>query len=335
MENNPPTSDEIHEYDTEKLIEYLQTVKKLKLNEKHFEIIRKVEIAGENFLKITEKKLYDFGFSFGPVERIVNFAKECSERKRQKYSSIRSLRDVLKDYGVDSDDISRIPSFEPQTHEIQDNDEYFQNCINNILIRIKIYGTLSPNSNEKIRREFVSTILHTALRIAEASTDNIFNMAVEYEVNGKKYYGPTDYAIIESKSGNLICITEDKIDKSMQEGFAQNIRQLESSHDVNKKKRKRDENEDFDYLYGIFTSAREWYFLLHNPGEISLSNVTPFVIEYCKEAWNKESNEYGLLCKKNTKKVLSIIVGLLVDKAVDIEPEAKRIKVNRFRSNDN
>ncbi|CAG8818951.1 43750_t:CDS:2 [Gigaspora margarita] len=238
MEINHPTSDEIHEYDTEKLIEYLQTVKKLNLNEKHFEIIRKVEITGENFLKITEKKLCDFGFSFGLAERIVSFAKECSEQKRQKYSSIKSLRDVLKDYGVDSNNISRIPSFEPQTHKIQDNDD----------------------------------------------TDNIFEMAVEYEVNGKKYYGSTDYAIIESKSGNLICITEDKIDKSMQEGFAQNIRQLESSHDVNKKKRKRDSNEDFDYLYGIITSAREWYFLLHNPEEISLSNVTPFVIEYCKEA---------------------------------------------------
>ncbi|CAG8581581.1 8120_t:CDS:1, partial [Racocetra fulgida] len=126
------------------------TVKKLELNEKHFEIIRKVEINSENFLEITEKKLYDLGFSFGPAEQIVRFAKECSEQKRQKYSSIRSLRDVLKDYGVDSDNISRIPSFEPQTYEIQDNDEYFQNCINNILIRIKSYETLSPNSNEKI-----------------------------------------------------------------------------------------------------------------------------------------------------------------------------------------
>ncbi|KAF0485251.1 hypothetical protein F8M41_022840 [Gigaspora margarita] len=92
IEINPLTSDEIHEYGTKKLIKYLQTVKKLELNEKHFEIIRKVEINSENFLKITEKKLCDFGFSFGPAERIVSFAKECSEWKRQKYSSIRSLR---------------------------------------------------------------------------------------------------------------------------------------------------------------------------------------------------------------------------------------------------
>ncbi|KAF0485250.1 hypothetical protein F8M41_022839 [Gigaspora margarita] len=107
-------------------------------------------------------------------------------------------------------------------------------------------------------------------------------MAVEYEVNGKKYYGLTDYAIIESKSGNLICITEDKIDKSMQKGFAQNIRQLKSTHDINKKS----ENGMEMRILIIFT--------------VSLLPV------------------------------LSIIVGLLVDKAVDIEPEAKRVKVNQF-----
>ncbi|CAG8618313.1 10370_t:CDS:2 [Dentiscutata erythropus] len=325
-----PIFDEIREYDTKELIEYLQT-EELMLNEKHFEIIRKAEITGEDFLIITEEELRNVGFSVGPAERLADFAKECIVRKRQKFSSIKSLRDVLIDYDIDSDKISKIPSFKPQTHEIQDNDEYFQDCINNILIRIKNYGTLCPFANEKIRREYVSTILHTALRIAEANTNSTFKMAVEFEVDGKRYYGPTDYAIIGSKSENLICITEDKIDKSFQEGFAQNIRQLESSHDVNKKKRKRnDENEDFDYLYGIVTS--EWYFLLHNPGQISLSNLTPFIIEYPQKAWNKESNEYGILCK-NVKKVLSIIVGLLVDKVTDTEPEAKRMRVEQFRSN--
>ncbi|CAG8552382.1 16702_t:CDS:2, partial [Racocetra fulgida] len=233
-----PTIDEIQEYGTEQLIEYLQTVKNLQFNEKHFEIIRKEEFTGETFLTITEEELRGIGLKFGSAKRLVNFAKTCSERKRQKYSSIKSLKDVLKDYNIDSDDISKIPLFEPQTHEIQDADEYFQN----------------------------------SLRIAEASSNNIFKMAVEYEVS-------------------------DKIDKSMQEGFAQNIRQLEISHDVNKKKRKRDENEDFDYLYGIVTS----------------------------EAWNKESGEYGNLCN-NTKKVLSIIVGLLVDKVADTKPESKRIR---------
>ncbi|KAF0391238.1 hypothetical protein F8M41_010768 [Gigaspora margarita] len=326
--------DEIREYDTEQLVVYLQSVKTLKLDEDDLSILRKEKYTGVNFLKITEEKLRGNGLRDGPAERLADFAKEYCERKRHKYSSIKSLKDVLKDYSIDSDNISKIPLFEPQIHDIEDNDKYFQNCISNILIRIKSYGSLATNSNKKMRREYVSTILHAALRIAEVGSDSIFRMDVEYEVNGKKYYGATDYAIMESKSGNLICITEDKMDRSIQEGIAQNIRQLESSHDVNKKKRKRGENEDFDYLYGIVTSAREWYFLLHDPGKISISNATPFIIQYHEKAWDKESDEYKNLCK-NTKKVLSIIAGLLLDKVDDIEPEAKRTKVERFRSNGN
>ncbi|CAG8843601.1 15416_t:CDS:2, partial [Gigaspora margarita] len=302
--------DEIREYDTEQLVVYLQSVKTLKLDEDDLSILRKEKYTGVNFLKITEEKLRGNGLRDGPAERLADFAKEYCERKRQEYLSIKSLKDVLKDYSIDSDNVSKIPLFEPQIHDIEDNDNY---------------GSLATNSNEKMRREYVSTILHAALRIAEVGSDSIFRMDVEYEVNGKKYYGATDYAIMESKSGNLICITEDKMDRSIQEGIAQNIRQLESSHDVNKKKRKRGENEDFDYLYGIVTSAREWYFLLHDPGKISISNATPFIIQYHEKAWDKESDEYKNLCKY-TKKVLSIIAGLLLDKVDDIEPEAKRTK---------
>ncbi|CAG8624390.1 12332_t:CDS:2 [Dentiscutata erythropus] len=327
--------DEIKEYDTEQLVAYLQSVKTLKLDEGHLSILSQEQYTGEDFLKITREELHDVGFRRGPSRRLAEFAETCSEKQeRQEYSSIRSLKDVLKDYNIDSDNISKIPRFEPQIHDFRDDYEYFQNCISNILIRIKSYGELCVNSNEKMRREYVSTILHTALRIAEAGSDKKFKMDVEYEVNGKKYYGSTDYAIMESKSENLICITEDKIDRSIQESIAQNIRQLESSHDVNKKKRKRGENGEFDYLYGIITSARDWYFLLHNPGEISLSKTAPFTIEYREQTCDKESDEYKNLYK-NTKKVLSIIAGLLLDKIADSESETKRRKVNQFRSNGN
>ncbi|CAG8565057.1 25875_t:CDS:1, partial [Gigaspora rosea] len=248
-------TDEIKEYDTEQLVAYLKSVKTLKLDEDDLSILRNEEYTGGNFLKITREELRVAGMRLGPSTLLAEFAKTCSEKpERQNYSSIRSLKDVLKDYNIYSDDISEISRFEPQIHDFRDDNEYFQNCISNILIRIKSYGYLYVNSNEKIQREYVSTILHAALRIAEAGSDKKFKMDVEYEVNGKKYYGLTDYAITESKFGNLICtcITEDsKIDRSIQEGIAQNIRQLESSHDVNKKKRKRGEDGEFDYLYGI------------------------------------------------------------------------------------
>ena len=69
-------------------------------------------------------------------------------------------------------------------------------------------------------------------------------------------------AILYSSSSqdieNLICITEDKLQQNVIKGFAQNIKQLESSYETNKRKRKQNDNgDDYDYLYGIVTTARD------------------------------------------------------------------------------
>ena len=118
----------------------------------------------------------------------------------------------------------------------------------------------------------------------------------------------------------------------MLEGFAQNIKQLESSYETNKRKRKRDED-DFDYLYGIVTSARDWHFLLYSPGEISQASELPFTIEFSKKALDKESEEYQTL-RKGVKKVLEAIVGLLKDRASaeDESPSKKKARVEGYRS---
>src|SRR5277367_4856792 len=96
---------------------------------------------------------------------------------------------------------------------------------------------------------------------------------------------------------NLICVTEDKVQRSVLEGFAQNIKQLESSYETNKRKRKRDGDDDFDYLYGIVTSARDWHFLLYTPGKISQGNKLPLSIEFTDDALKEDSEEYHTLCK--------------------------------------
>lgn len=78
-----------------------------------------------------------------------------------------------------------------------------------------------------------------------------FSMRPECEIIGNENSGRVDYAIRDTD--NLICITEDKIEGKIIEGFAQNIVQLESSYETNRKKRKRDD-EYFDYLYGIVST---------------------------------------------------------------------------------
>ncbi|RIA84996.1 hypothetical protein C1645_831458 [Glomus cerebriforme] len=83
-----------------------------------------------------------------------------------------------------------------------------------------------------------------------------------------------DYAIKESDE--LICITEDKVQQKLTEGFAQNIKQLESSFQTNKRKRKR---------------------------EILQASKAPFSIEFVEEALVENSEEYKTL-RKGVKKVL-------------------------------
>jgi hypothetical protein len=56
---------------------------------------------------------------------------------------------------------------------------------------------------------------------------------------------------------------------------------LESSYETNKRKR---DDDDFDYLYGIMTSARDLHFLLYSPGEISQASELPVTIEFNKKA---------------------------------------------------
>ncbi len=50
-------------------------------------------------------------------------------------------------------------------------------------------------SLKSIRNEYVSTILHTTLRIAEDITKKKFSMRPEYKIIGDESCGQVDYAI--------------------------------------------------------------------------------------------------------------------------------------------
>ena len=69
-------SDVVKDFNTEELIDYLGR-KDLKLKESHFKILRKEEITGRSFLKLTEEKLMQDGMKRGPATVLADFAKEC------------------------------------------------------------------------------------------------------------------------------------------------------------------------------------------------------------------------------------------------------------------
>jgi hypothetical protein len=142
------------------------------------------------------------------------------------------------------------------------------------------------------------------------------------------FRGYTNAIDLFQEAENLICVTEDKV-QVYSKGYAQNIKQLDGSYETNRRGKRKREDDDFDYLYGIVTTARDWHFL---PSEISQASELPLAIEFNKKALVKESEEYQTLCN-GVKKVLEMVVGMIIDRAcAEEEPDRKRARIEGHRS---
>jgi hypothetical protein len=71
-------SDVVKDFNTEKLIEYLK--KNLKLEESHFKILRKEEIAGSDFLNTTKEEFQSYGMKAGPAKRLAEFIESLGQK---------------------------------------------------------------------------------------------------------------------------------------------------------------------------------------------------------------------------------------------------------------
>jgi hypothetical protein len=102
--------------------------------------------------------------------------------------------------------------------------------------------------------------------------------------------------------------------------------QCESAYRTNKRKRKADDA-FYDYIFGIVTTATEWYFLLYTPDGISCTSKNPLSIHFV-ESTLKEGSEEEKELYKSVKRVMEVIVGLLKDR-VDVEkmPVVKKQRV--------
>ena len=85
-------------------------------------------------------------------------------------------------------------------------------------------GTLLADSNEAMRCEYISAILHASLYIVKRITNKEPNkeltLAPQLEVVGEESTGRVDYTIKALEE--LICITEGKLHQVVM-GFAQNL----------------------------------------------------------------------------------------------------------------
>ena len=92
--------------------------------------------------------------------------------------------------------------------------------------------------------------------------------------------------------------------------------------DMTRRKRKADEafDLDYEYVYGIASTGTDWYFTLHSTKGIYSTSRT---ISLTEDALKNDTE-----LRKNVKRVLEVIVGLLKDRAVGSEePATKKRRV--------
>src|SRR4051794_20754847 len=113
-------------------------------------------------------------------------------------------------------------------HHIDEEEPAFKFCIEDIIRRIKNMGPV-VDSNEAMRCEYISTILHTAVSILGGLV-----ILPQMNVSGEESSGRVDYAIkkiLDDLLEEIICITEGKQNQPGK-GVAQNLMQCRSSCEV-------------------------------------------------------------------------------------------------------
>ena len=98
--------------------------------------------------------------------------------------------------------------------------------------------------------------------------------------------------------------------------------------DMLKKKRKADEafEVDYEYVYGIVSTATDWYFILHSTEAIYCTSRTEYRISLTEDVLKDPTD-----LRKNVKRILEVIVGLLKDRvSVSDEPASKKRRVGEI-----
>ncbi|GBC21314.2 hypothetical protein GLOIN_2v1678071 [Rhizophagus irregularis DAOM 181602=DAOM 197198] len=316
---------EIRKYSAEELIPFLKEQSKVILDKNDLDILYKEKITGRSLLKMSKDDFLSIGLAFGPARDLAEFAKDCREKKLKSFSTYRTkkdLKEIFEKYNIEDGRITDILQFVPKSQFIGDDNEDLLHCLKDIRLRLRNMGTV-VESNEAIRCEYISAILHACINIVRKHTGKEISLNPQLEVVGEENTGRVDFAIRALEE--LICITEGK-QHQITIGFAQNVLQCESAFQTNKRKRKADVafDEDYDYLFGIVTTATEWHFLLYTPEGIRCTSRNPLNIRFVETALIEDSEDEKELCK-NVKRVMEVIVGLLMERVtVEKEPAKKK-----------
>ncbi|PKB95480.1 hypothetical protein RhiirA5_507286 [Rhizophagus irregularis] len=297
MSSSSTIAERLEEYETERLINFLQEDSELsyiELGDGFFMRLERKNITGHLFLKLTRQEFREFEMGCRPALELEDYIKNLCDTPytlASIFTTVAGNETVLLADEIKKYDTAKLIEFlKGQGLNLVKND--FNIIENKRVDQEKVgrgageYGIVSENithipqfislvdSNKAMQCKYISTILHMAVSI-------FGDLVITPQANiiGEENTGYVDYAIIKIISEMLeeiICITESKQNQATME------------------KGKVDEtfDPDYDYVYGIVST------------EDALKDDT----ELCK----------------SVKRVLEVIVGLLKDRAVGIEEPATK-----------
>ncbi|PKB96590.1 hypothetical protein RhiirA5_434576 [Rhizophagus irregularis] len=79
--------------------------------------------------------------------------------------------------------------------EVLDENKIFKRCMEEVLGRLRTYGTLQSDSLEAMRNEYVVTLLHAGIHIIIDITNKNLSMKPQYGIIGEESRGQVNYAI--------------------------------------------------------------------------------------------------------------------------------------------
>ncbi|RGB22430.1 hypothetical protein C1646_776112, partial [Rhizophagus diaphanus] len=142
------------------------------------------------------------------------------------------------------------------------------------------------------------------------------------DISSEDATGRVDYAIKSLE--DLLCITEEK-PRNIKIEYAQNLAQLESAFQTNKKKRTADQafgNDYFNYIYGIVTTGMEWHFIIYTSDGIYSTSGSEYQINLTKSAI-KENPE---LLQNNVKRIMKSELEVLKQRITELEAENAELR---------
>ncbi|PKK65290.1 hypothetical protein RhiirC2_786375 [Rhizophagus irregularis] len=133
------------------------------------------------------------GLKIGPATLLAKEVRTLKEKPKRAFSSYKSLKEVLTEYGIDGNGIGTIRQFPPVSDlQLEDDDEELVHCVKEIKRRLGNMGRILADSNEVMRCKYISTILHASLYIVKRITNKELTLAPQLEVVGEESTGRVD-----------------------------------------------------------------------------------------------------------------------------------------------